>query len=148
MGDRRATLDAALERLANHGAISVLAVSSMREYPAWGPIEQPAYLNAAAQLATSLSPQALLSAMLEIERALGRDRAREQRWGPRTLDLDLLLYGQLVLSEPGLRLPHPWIATRRFVLEPLAELAPQLTIPPGGRRVVDLLAELDHGAPA
>lgn len=143
LGDRHATLNAALRALDASPGIHVTRCSSLHEYPAWGPIDQPAYINAVAAVETSLSPQALLATQLTIERTLGRDRANEQRWGPRTLDLDLLLYDRLILNEPGLRVPHPWITTRRFVLEPLHELAPGLVLPGTTRTVAQLLQLLD-----
>ena len=109
-----------------------------------GPVgDQPPFLNAVALVGTTLAPDALLRALLEIEDALGRTRT--VRFGPRTCDLDLLLYGRTVLDEPDLVLPHPRLAERRFVLEPLAELAPELELP-DGRRVADLLAAVaDQG---
>ncbi len=137
LGDREDNLRAALERLAEFGRVRV---SSLRETEPVGVTDQPRFLNAAAELVTELSPQDLLARLLEIERELGRDRARERRWGPRTIDLDLLLYGDQVLDEPGLTVPHPRLDERRFVLEPLHELAPELSLP-DGRRVVDLLQE-------
>ncbi len=105
-----------------------------------GPVAQDAFLNAAALLRTTLSPQVLLEELLRIEREQGR--VRDLRWGPRTLDLDLITYGDLVLNEPGLSLPHPRMRERRFVLEPLAMIAPDLRVPPDHVRVQDLLARL------
>jgi 2-amino-4-hydroxy-6-hydroxymethyldihydropteridine diphosphokinase len=96
-------------------------------------------VNAVAELETELGASALLGRLLEVERELGRDRSQEQRWGPRTIDLDLLLYGDEVIDEPGLTVPHPRLAERRFVLEPLHELVPDLALP-DGRRIRDLLA--------
>jgi 2-amino-4-hydroxy-6-hydroxymethyldihydropteridine diphosphokinase len=137
LGDREENLRGALERLNELGRVRV---SSFRETEPVGVTDQPRFVNAAAELETDLSPQDLLARLLEIERDLGRDRARERRWGPRTIDLDLLLYGDQVLDEPGLTVPHPRLDERRFVLEPLHELAPELSLP-DGRRVVDLLQE-------
>jgi 2-amino-4-hydroxy-6-hydroxymethyldihydropteridine diphosphokinase len=136
LGDREENIRAAIERLAELGA---LLVSSFRETDPVGVTEQPRFVNAVAELETELGASALLGQLLEIERELGRDRSREQRWGPRTIDLDLLLYGDEVIDEPGLTVPHPRLAERRFVLEPLHELAPDLALP-DGRRIRDLLA--------
>jgi 2-amino-4-hydroxy-6-hydroxymethyldihydropteridine diphosphokinase len=141
LGDARATLHEALGRLDAHPAVAVVARSS--DYgsdPVGGP-EQPAYTNAVARLRTTLEPQPLLEVLLETEAALGR--VRGVRFGPRTCDLDLLLYDDRVISEPGLEVPHPRMAERRFVLEPLAELEPALALP-DGRRIADLL-ELTDG---
>jgi 2-amino-4-hydroxy-6-hydroxymethyldihydropteridine diphosphokinase len=96
-------------------------------------------VNAAAALDTSLSARELLDRLLEVERGLGRDRSREERWGPRTIDLDLLLYGEEAIDEPGLEVPHPRLTERAFVLEPLLELDPDLRLP-DGRRLRDLPA--------
>jgi 2-amino-4-hydroxy-6-hydroxymethyldihydropteridine diphosphokinase len=136
LGDREGNLRAALGRLAELGEVRV---SSFRETDPVGVTDQPRFLNAAAELSTELLPRDLLDALLAIERDLGRDRSREQRWGPRTLDLDLLLYGEEVIDEPGLAVPHPRLVERRFVLEPLYELAPDLVLP-DGTRAGDLLA--------
>jgi 2-amino-4-hydroxy-6-hydroxymethyldihydropteridine diphosphokinase len=139
LGDREATLRRALELLGE--GVVVVAVSSFRETEPWGYDDQPAFLNAAAAVDTELSPRELLDALLEVERTLGRTRDGP-RYGPRTIDLDLLLYGDEVIDEDGLKIPHPRLHERRFVLEPLADLAPQLVVP-GLGGVEDLLAELD-----
>jgi len=123
------------------GTRLVAASRSLRTAPV-GPPGQPHYCNAVVRLRTRLAPFALLGALLEIETAQGRVRGA-QPWGPRTLDLDLLLYGNLVLDDPRLTLPHPRLHARRFVLEPLAELAPELEVP-GRGRVCDLLRRLDR----
>jgi 2-amino-4-hydroxy-6-hydroxymethyldihydropteridine diphosphokinase len=115
-----------------------VARSSVRETDPVGFADQPKFLNAVAELRTDLSPRELLERLLAIERELGRERARERRWGPRLIDLDLLLYGGEVIDEPGLTVPHPRLAERRFVLEPLAEIAPGLRLP-DGRAVRELL---------
>jgi 2-amino-4-hydroxy-6-hydroxymethyldihydropteridine diphosphokinase len=128
LGDREGNLRAALARLTELGEVRA---SSFRETDPVGVTDQPKFLNAAAELSTDLPARDLLDALLAIERDLGRDRAREERWGPRTLDLDLLLYGDDVIDEPGLTVPHPRLAERRFVLEPLHELAPGLLLPDG-----------------
>ena len=110
---------------------ALTARSRLYRSPPLGPADQPDYVNAVARLDTTLMPRALLDALLGIERAHGR-RRDGGRWGPRTLDLDLLLHGDTVLDEPGLTLPHPGLTTRAFVLYPLAELAPDLGIPGAG----------------
>jgi 2-amino-4-hydroxy-6-hydroxymethyldihydropteridine diphosphokinase len=140
LGDREVTLRRALELLATRPGVQVVAVSTLRETDPVGHVDQPRFLNGAAALDTTLSPRELLDALLDIERELGRERA--ERWGPRTIDLDLLLYGDEQVDEPGLTVPHPRLHERRFALEPLAELAPDLTVP-GRGRLADLLARLD-----
>ena len=104
-------------------------------------VDQPRFLNGAVALDTELSAHALLEELLSVERRLGRVRDGT-RWGPRIVDLDLLLYGDEVVDEPGLRVPHPRLRERRFALEPLAELDPELLVP-GAGRVSDLLTALD-----
>jgi 2-amino-4-hydroxy-6-hydroxymethyldihydropteridine diphosphokinase len=121
--------------------MEVAARSGFRETDPVGVVDQPRFLNGAAALDTELSPRELLEALLAIERRLGRVRDGT-RWGPRTIDLDLLLYGDEVVDEPGLCVPHPHLHERRFALEPLAELNPELVVP-GAGRVSDLLAALD-----
>ena len=135
LGDRRATIEAAVAALPG-----VVAVSELRETAPVGVVDQPAFLNGAVALETELSPRDLLETLLEVERSLGRERG--ERWGPRTIDLDLLLYGGETLDEPGLTVPHPRLHERRFALEPLAELDPGLVVP-GRGRVRELLSELD-----
>ena len=142
LGEREATLWKALEGLGATEGIEVLAVSSFRETDPVGVVDQPRFVNAAAALETSLSPRELLERLLDVERSLGRHRAVEERWGPRTLDLDLLLYGGESIDEPGLEVPHPRLRERRFVLEPLLELSPDLAVP-GNGTVRELLAALD-----
>jgi 2-amino-4-hydroxy-6-hydroxymethyldihydropteridine diphosphokinase len=117
--------------------VRVVAVSRFRETDPVGYADQPRFLNAACLVETDLSARALLERLLVVERSLGRERAGP-RFGPRTIDLDLLLYGDETIDEPGLTVPHPRLAERRFVLEPLAELDHDLTLP-DGRRVVHLL---------
>ena len=131
----------ALARLAEESGIELVAVSSIRETEPVGFVEQPRFLNAVAAIETALSPRALLDRLLEIERNLGRTRTGP-RFGPRTIDLDLLVYGDEVVDEPGLSVPHPRLAERRFVLEPLAELAPELVVPARGP-LSSLLAGLE-----
>jgi 2-amino-4-hydroxy-6-hydroxymethyldihydropteridine diphosphokinase len=132
LGEREATLREALARLAEIDGIAIVAISSFRETDPVGNVDQPRFVNAAAALETSLGPRELLDSLLELERSLGRDRSREERWGPRTIDLDLLLYGDETVDEPGLEIPHPRLAERAFVLEPLLELDPGLRLPDGG----------------
>jgi 2-amino-4-hydroxy-6-hydroxymethyldihydropteridine diphosphokinase len=132
LGEREATLREALARLGEIDGIAVVAISSFRETDPVGNVDQPRFVNAAAEIETSLGPRDLLESLLEVERSLGRDRTREERWGPRTIDLDLLLYGDETVDEPGLEVPHPRLAERAFVLEPLLELDPGLRLPDGG----------------
>jgi 2-amino-4-hydroxy-6-hydroxymethyldihydropteridine diphosphokinase len=135
LGDREETIRAAVAELPD-----VVAVSTLRETDPVGVTDQPQFLNGVAALDTELAPRELLDHLLAVERRLGRER--KERWGPRTIDLDLLLYGNEVIDEDGLKIPHPRLHERRFVLEPLADLAPQLVVP-GLGGVEDLLAELD-----
>ena len=139
LGDRERTLRLAVERLGAVEGVQVLAVSSLRDTDPVGIENQPRFLNGAVALDTELTPRALLEALLELERGLGRVRDG-QRWGPRRVDLDLLLYGSVEIDEPGLHVPHPRLHERRFALEPLAELDPDLVVP--GRGTVSAL--LDH----
>jgi 2-amino-4-hydroxy-6-hydroxymethyldihydropteridine diphosphokinase len=141
LGRREANLESALALLRREPDIEVVAVSSVRETEPVGLVDQPRFLNAAAAVETDLPPRGLLDRLLTVERALGRTR-EGPRFGPRTIDLDLLLYGDAVVSEPGLDVPHPRLHERRFALEPLAELDPGLVVP-GRGRVSALLAELD-----
>ena len=138
LGDREATMRRAVELLAATAGIEVVAVSTLRETDPVGYADQPRFLNGAAALVTELGPRALLDRLLAVERELGRARDEGPRFGPRTIDLDLLLYEDEVVDEPGLVLPHPRLAERRFVLEPLHELDPGLRLP-DGRRVSTLL---------
>jgi len=140
LGSREETLREAIVILDRAPGVDVLAVSELRETEPVGPIEQPSFLNGAVELETTLSARGLLDLLLDAERALGRIRG--ERWGPRVIDLDLLVFGDEAIDEPGLEVPHPRLAERTFALEPLAELAPELVIP-GRGRVSDLLAELD-----
>jgi 2-amino-4-hydroxy-6-hydroxymethyldihydropteridine diphosphokinase len=143
LGDRRAILDAALAELATAPGVLVRAVSSYHETaPVGGPKGQGPFLNAAAALVTSLSPQALAELLHELERQAGR--VRLARWGERTLDLDLLLFGDQVIDTPHLIVPHPGMAVRRFVLAPLAEVAPEVVDPLTKRSVANLLKNLDR----
>jgi len=134
LGDREATIRAALGALPG-----VVAVSALRETDPVGVVDQPPFLNGAAVVETDLAARELLETLLAVERELGRERG--ERWGPRTIDLDLLLYGDETIDEPGLTVPHPRLHERRFALEPLLDLDPELAIPARGR-VADLLAGL------
>ena len=140
LGPREVTLQRAVELLADADGVDVVAQSQLRETEPVGVVDQPRFLNGAVQVETTLTPRALLDTLLEVERALGR--LREERWGPRTVDLDLLVYGGVTVDEPGLRVPHQRLHERRFALEPLAELDPALDIP-GVGKVSDALAALD-----
>jgi 2-amino-4-hydroxy-6-hydroxymethyldihydropteridine diphosphokinase len=140
LGDREGHLGAALDLLSAEAGIEVVGVSSLRETEPVGPVEQGPFLNGAVQVSTELSPVELLARLLDIEQRLGR--VRRERFGPRTIDLDLLVYGDEIVDGPGLTLPHPRLHERRFALQPLAELAPDLVVP-GQGPVSTLLAELE-----
>jgi 2-amino-4-hydroxy-6-hydroxymethyldihydropteridine diphosphokinase len=141
MGDRERMLWSAVHMLAFSPEVEVVAVSSIRETDPVGFADQPRFLNAAVALDTELEPRALLEFLMAVERELGRTRDG-LRFGPRTIDLDLLLYGDEVVDEPGLTVPHPRLHERRFVLEPLAELNDELTVPEKGA-VQALLARVE-----
>jgi 2-amino-4-hydroxy-6-hydroxymethyldihydropteridine diphosphokinase len=141
LGPREETIRRAVELLTAEDGVRVVGVSSLRETDPVGLVDQPRFLNGAVAVDTTLSPRELLDVLLRIERSLGRVRDGT-RWGPRTIDLDLLVYAEEVVEEPGLRVPHPRLGERRFALEPLAELEPGLVIP-GAGRVSDLVAALD-----
>jgi 2-amino-4-hydroxy-6-hydroxymethyldihydropteridine diphosphokinase len=139
LGDRRGNIGQALELLRATPGLGVTRVSSLREYAAvGGPPASPPFLNAAAEVQTTLSPRDLLARLLEIEQQLGRQR--REKWGPRLIDLDLLLYGEQVIDQAELTIPHPRMHERRFVLEPLAEIAPQVVHPVHRRSIRDLLS--------
>ncbi len=141
LGDPAGQLRGALDALAATPGVGGLVASGFYRTPPWGPLPQPAFVNAVARFDCSLAPRALLDRLLGIERAAGR--IRDLRWGPRRLDLDLLAFGDLIIEEPGLAVPHPRAHERAFVLVPLAEIAPDLVLP-GRGRVVDLLAGVDR----
>lgn len=134
-------LQRAVQLLEAEDGVEVVAVSGFRITEPVGPVEQPRFLNGAVAIETELSARDLLDALLRIEHALGRIRDGT-RWGPRTIDLDLLLYGDDVVNEAGLQVPHPRLHERRFALEPLAELDPEAVVP-GAGRVSELLTALD-----
>jgi len=131
----------AIEALASMPETRFVRASRLYRTAPWGRTDQPAFVNAAAEIATTLSPRALLDALLAIERAQGRHRDGT-RWGPRTLDLDVLIYGDRVVDEPGLAIPHPHLADRAFVLLPLADIDPALHVP-GKGRISELLRKVD-----
>ena len=140
LGPREETLHRAVELLGSADRVRVVAESELRETDPVGVVDQPPFLNGAVSVKTTRSPRALLDLLLEIERSLGRVRA--ERWGPRIVDLDLLVYGNGVVDDAGLHVPHPRLHERRFALEPLADLNPELEIP-GRGTVSALLAALD-----
>jgi 2-amino-4-hydroxy-6-hydroxymethyldihydropteridine diphosphokinase len=142
LGDRRRHIRSAVLALEALPCTTVLAVSEVVETEPVGDLPQGPYLNAAALIRTALDPRALLWELLRIEREHGRDRASGQRWGPRTLDLDLLLFGEAVIDEPGLTVPHPRLHERAFVLDPLVRLAPEMVVPTLGRSIRELHAAL------
>ena len=141
LGEPERQIAAALDQLAAEDGIELVAVSTLRETEPVGYLDQPSFLNGAAELETSLPARQLLERLLAIEQRLGRVRGSGPRFGPRTIDLDLLLFGEEVIDEPGLTVPHPRLVERRFALEPLAELDPALEIP-GQGPVQALLAGL------
>lgn len=145
LGEREALIRQALDELAALPDTTLIRVSSLYDTEPVGEIEQPRFLNAVAMLDTELTARRLLWNLQRIEARLGRTRT--QRWGPRTMDLDLLLFGDQVIEEEDLRLPHSELARRAFVLVPLVELEPGLVIPPSGLTVVQLLARLEHKSP-
>jgi 2-amino-4-hydroxy-6-hydroxymethyldihydropteridine diphosphokinase len=142
LGDRTAAIAIALDRISQLPHTTLLLSSSPIETDPVGPISQPRYLNAAALIATTLPPRELLTALLTIERTLGRTREADQRWGPRTIDLDLLLYGDQVLNETRLTIPHPRLHERLFVLTPLASIAPNLFVPTLNATIAELRTRL------
>ncbi len=135
LGDPVVAFATVLRRLEAHQAVSFVRPSSVYRTAPWGKLDQPEFLNMAVLVETGLSARALLDLCLSLEREGGRER--RERWGPRTLDIDILTYGGQTIDEPGLQVPHPRIAERAFVLAPLAEIAPGMMI--GGRSVANLL---------
>lgn len=146
LGDSAAVLRAALRALGALPGSRLLRASRLYRTAAWGRTDQPDFLNAVAQLETALPARELLAAMLGIEREAGRARSADgsDRWGPRTLDLDLLLYGDAVIAEAGLHVPHPHLHERAFALAPLVEIAPAVSIP-GVGSAREALARIELG---
>jgi 2-amino-4-hydroxy-6-hydroxymethyldihydropteridine diphosphokinase len=138
----RDTLDRAIAALCDGTDTRLLARSSDYRTPPWGVTDQPPFINCAIIATTELTPPALLESAQAIERQFGRDRPRERRWGPRTLDIDLIAYDDLTKTTPMLTLPHPHALERAFVLVPLAEIAPEGRIL--GVRIKDALARIDQ----
>jgi len=141
VGDVRATLDAAVALLCDGKMVRLVARSSDYRTPPWGVEDQAPFVNLCLDVATELSPQALLDRALAVERKLGRDRQDERRWGPRPIDIDILAYDNVRMDEPALTLPHPRLFERAFVLVPLNEIAGERQI--AGRRVRDVLKAVD-----
>lgn len=141
VGNARDTLGRAVARFCDGETVRLLARSSDYRTPPWGIAEQPAFVNLCIAVETALAPEALLARALDVERAFGRDRRNEQRWGPRKLDIDLLAYDDRTLETPELTLPHPRLLERAFVLVPLVEIRPDLAV--AGTRVRDALARVD-----
>jgi 2-amino-4-hydroxy-6-hydroxymethyldihydropteridine diphosphokinase len=140
-GDRKANLWEAVERIRELGEVT--AVSSAYDTEPVGYLDQPRFLNAALVLETSLEPMELMGALLGVEQAMGRERVGAVAKGPRVIDLDLLLYGDVVMNTTELTLPHPEMMERRFVLEPLAEIAPEIMHPVLGLTAREMLARLN-----
>lgn len=136
IGDSRKLMAAALEKLAAHPEIRLEAISALYETPPWGKTDQPPFLNVAALVETTLTPRGLLDAILDVERKLGRHRG--EKWGPRTVDIDILLFGTGTVDEPGLRIPHPHLHERAFALKPLLDVMPDAEL--AGRRADAWLA--------
>ena len=145
LGEVVATLRAATEALARLPATRLLRASRLYRTPAWGLEQQPDFINGVVALETRLAPRELLDALLRIEREFGRERDGGPRWGPRTLDLDLLLHGDAVIEQHGLRLPHPHLHERAFALVPLIEIAADILIP-GQGSARDALSRLETSA--
>jgi 2-amino-4-hydroxy-6-hydroxymethyldihydropteridine diphosphokinase len=141
IGDARNAINRAIALFCNGQDIRLVARSSDYRTPPWGVLEQGPFINACIAVETSLSPHHLLDRMQQTEQALGRDRAGERRWGPRTIDIDLLAYDDVTINSPRLTLPHPRMFARPFVLVPLAEIASERII--AGQRVRDALARVD-----
>jgi 2-amino-4-hydroxy-6-hydroxymethyldihydropteridine diphosphokinase len=141
LGDVQSTLDQAVAVLCDGQDVRLIARSSDYQTPPWGVTDQPPFVNLALVVDTTLTPRALLDRALRVEAMFGRNRAREQRWGPRVLDIDIIAFDGLEIDEGGLTLPHPRLFERAFVLAPLAEIAPDRKIK--GIAIKDALARLD-----
>jgi 2-amino-4-hydroxy-6-hydroxymethyldihydropteridine diphosphokinase len=141
VGDSRTILDRAVTLLCDGEEVRLTARSSDYRTPPWGFKYQPPFINLCIAVETSLKPRDLLARAQSVELQLGRDRAHEKRWGPRTADIDIIAYGRLAVAELGLTVPHPRLFERAFVLMPLAEIAPDLVI--GGRKVRAAAAAVD-----
>jgi len=142
VGDVETTIAEAMWQLDSMPQTSIRSQSRLYRTPPWGNTDQPPFVNAVVELQTRLTPRVLLDQLLDIEIRFGRDRSEGEKWGPRELDLDLLIFGNEQLDEPGLHVPHPHLHERAFVLVPLAEIAPKLDIA-GVGRVADLVAAVD-----
>src|SRR5215813_2410581 len=140
VGDVRTTFEKAISNICGMAQAALLARSADYATPPWGEEDQARFINACIEIETSLDPHALLFVLHRVEQKFGRDRAKERRWGPRTLDLDLIAYDNVTIDKPELTLPHPRLFERAFVLVPLAEIAPDRVI--RGRRVDEALADL------
>ena len=143
VGDVRATFKKAIAHICGMAQAALKARSSDYATPPWGGVDQPLFINACIEIETGLDPHALLFSLHKVEKKFGRDRSKEQRWGSRSLDLDLIAYDDVKLDRPELTLPHPRLFERAFVLVPLAEIAPDRVI--AGQRVKDALAKLSTG---
>lgn len=145
VGDVANTLMEAIWAIEALPQTSVRSQSDLYRSPPWGRTDQDPFINAVVELQTRLAPMVLLDSLIEIEEKFGRVRSAGERWGPRTLDLDLLLFGEQIIESPGLCIPHPRMHERGFVLVPLAQIAPNLDVP-GRGRVADLLTAIDASA--
>ncbi len=142
VGDVRVTFQHAIPEICRRAQATLVARSFDYVTPPWGEERQPPFINACVEIATTISPHALLGVLHDVERMFGRDRAKETRWGPRTLDLDLIAYDDVSIDTPDLTLPHPRLFERGFVLVPLAEIAPDRRI--AGRRVDEAVASVSR----
>jgi 2-amino-4-hydroxy-6-hydroxymethyldihydropteridine diphosphokinase len=147
LGEREAMIRMALDDLARLTGTRLVRASSLYDTEPVGDVEQPNFLNAVAQIDTELTPRQLLWNLMLIEKRLGRVRSSARRFGPRAIDLDLLLYGNVIIEEPDLRVPHPELTRRSFVLVPLVELDPLLVHPATGETLLNHLSRLDDRPP-